>query len=259
MKTRLISSIVGIIIFILLLLAPSIVFTTAILFVNLLAIYELTRAIKLNKKILLFINYLLVIISYILYYYKFLSLDICYVVLLSYIVVMLITYLLSKNIKISEIYCYGMATIILTSLIILFAFLKDRSIYYFLLVFVIAWSSDIFAYFGGKLFGKNKLAPIVSPNKTIEGSISGILFALIFVIVYSKLIPGELNFNNIELIFIAIIGSVLGQFGDLIASKIKREYDVKDYGNIIPGHGGILDRFDSSMFIAPLIFTIMII
>lgn len=127
------------------------------------------------------------------------------------------------------------------------------------LIFIGAWGSDTCAYLAGRSFGKHKLAPVLSPKKSIEGSIGGIagaaLLGFLFALVFKNYIVG---FSNPMLSF-AIIGassSVLSQIGDLAASAIKRNYDVKDYGKLIPGHGGILDRFDSIIFTAPVVYLL---
>lgn len=122
-----------------------------------------------------------------------------------------------------------------------------------LLMLVTTWSTDTFAYFVGIKFGRNKLAPLVSPKKTIEGSLGGVIGSVFgSFLIY-------LIFNNVDikLIYILIIGllaGIIGQIGDLAESALKRLGGVKDSGNIIPGHGGILDRFDSMLFTAPLIY-----
>ena len=123
------------------------------------------------------------------------------------------------------------------------------------LPFLTAWSSDTFAYFAGNAFGKNKLCYKISPNKTVEGSIGGILGSMIFSIV-AGIIFNNIGFS-IPLLHYGIIGilcGIIGQIGDLFASFIKRFCKVKDYGSILPGHGGILDRFDSILFTAPTVY-----
>lgn len=128
----------------------------------------------------------------------------------------------------------------------------DFGKYFYLLVFLGAWITDTFAYFTGYLFGKHKLIEDVSPKKTIEGSIGGIVFCvlsfLLFGFVVEKL--GEFNANYIFLAVSGVIVSVISQIGDLIMSVIKRHYGVKDYGWILPGHGGMLDRFDSILAVS---------
>jgi len=121
---------------------------------------------------------------------------------------------------------------------------------YVWLVFIVAFCTDVFAYFIGYTMGKNKLIPTISPKKTIEGSIGGIIGSIIGCIIYGYIF----KLNMIHMIIIGLLGSVLAQIGDLFASAIKRYVGVKDYGNLIPGHGGILDRLDSILFVAPFIY-----
>jgi len=120
--------------------------------------------------------------------------------------------------------------------------------------FIIAFVTDTFAYFVGKYLGKSPLIPSVSPNKTIEGSIGGIIGCVIFSFGYAWIFNKEFLMYSIVL---GLLGSVLSQLGDLIASKIKRSYEIKDFGNIMPGHGGILDRFDSLIVTLPLVYYFM--
>ena len=123
----------------------------------------------------------------------------------------------------------------------------DNGKYIYLLIFMGAWVTDIFAYFTGVFFGKHKLIEDVSPKKTIEGSIGGIVFCAISYVVLG-LITDAFFGCQANLIFLAISGiimAVIAQVGDLIMSVIKRHYGIKDYGKIFPGHGGMLDRFDS--------------
>jgi len=119
------------------------------------------------------------------------------------------------------------------------------------LVFIIAFGTDIFAYFTGYLLGKHKLCPNISPKKTVEGAIGGFVFSIILSGVFSYFLCRDL------LVFCLItgaIGSIMSMMGDLSASIIKRKLKVKDYGNLIPGHGGVLDRFDSVLFTAPTVY-----
>ncbi|QGG48206.1 phosphatidate cytidylyltransferase [Heliorestis convoluta] len=118
-----------------------------------------------------------------------------------------------------------------------------------LLTFFITWATDTGAYFAGRAFGKRPLAKQLSPNKTIEGSIGGILLATVIGVTF-----GSLWFPNVNLsllVALSILLSILGQFGDLAESALKRMAHVKDSGTLIPGHGGVLDRFDSILWTAP--------
>lgn len=113
--------------------------------------------------------------------------------------------------------------------------------------------TDIFAYIIGKSIGKHKLCPVISPKKTVEGSIGGIFgtVAVLLLLGFALEQANVVQVNFIALTFYAVLSSIVGQFGDLSMSAVKRCLGVKDYGNLFPGHGGILDRFDSLLFIAP--------
>lgn len=128
------------------------------------------------------------------------------------------------------------------------------------LPFIIAWLTDTFAYFAGRFFGKHKLIPSVSPKKTVEGSVGGIIGAVLIMVAYIYVCGRFFNLSSpdyIKGIISAIVISVLAQFGDLVASCIKREHGVKDFGSLVPGHGGILDRFDSVLFISPVVYCLV--
>ncbi|WP_026495188.1 phosphatidate cytidylyltransferase [Butyrivibrio sp. WCD3002] len=123
----------------------------------------------------------------------------------------------------------------------------------------IAWICDTFAYFAGRAFGKHKLCPKLSPKKTIEGAIGGIAGSVVAGAVFGYVYAvntGSAAVSREVIAFMAItlVAGALSQIGDLIASGIKRDHDIKDYGNLIPGHGGIMDRFDSVIFITPVIY-----
>lgn len=131
--------------------------------------------------------------------------------------------------------------------------------YIYLLPFVISWITDTFAYFSGMLFGKHKLIPEVSPKKTVEGSVGGTIFAVLFTILYGFII-GEISGaqpNYVALAVVALAVSVLSQCGDLVMSLIKRRFGIKDYGKLFPGHGGVLDRFDSIIISSPAIYFLI--
>ena len=132
-------------------------------------------------------------------------------------------------------------------------FIETRFIGLEFVVFVllVVWTTDSGAYFVGRKFGKNKLWPEISPKKTVEGFVGGIFIAVLFAIAMQLIYPFAQSW--LQLILVTIIASIVGQMGDLVESAIKRHYGVKDSGNILPGHGGILDRFDSLLFVVPLL------
>lgn len=133
---------------------------------------------------------------------------------------------------------------------------KPVSYYLVGLSFCVAWLNDIFAYFSGYFFGKKKLCPEISPKKTVEGAIGGVAGDLILclVLTYVFVAVAGVQINWLSLCIFLPIGAVASIFGDLCASIIKRQFGIKDYGNIIPGHGGVMDRFDSWAFVAPLLY-----
>jgi len=139
-------------------------------------------------------------------------------------------------------------------------------LYTALLALAGAWLNDTGAYFGGMLFGKHKLAPVISPKKTVEGFVSGIivsilsqiLFTLIFVMIADAAYGIELQADYLRVALAGPFIALLGVLGDLSASAVKRQYGIKDFGNIMPGHGGVMDRFDSVLLTLPLVYNIMV-
>ncbi len=136
--------------------------------------------------------------------------------------------------------------------------MMEDGLYLMWLVFLCSWGCDTCAYCVGVLFGKHKLAPVLSPKKSIEGAVGGVVGAAILGAVFALVFKNSLAMTGAPVKFAVICaaGAVISQFGDLIASGIKRQHGIKDYGKLIPGHGGILDRFDSVIFTAPLIYLL---
>ena len=133
----------------------------------------------------------------------------------------------------------------------------EGGVYLFLLPFIGSWVCDTFAYFTGRVCGRHKLAPVVSPKKTVEGSVGGILFAVAAFALYGFILSTRGLVPNYLALCLAGLGvSVISQIGDLALSLIKREYGIKDYGRLFPGHGGVLDRFDSVIATAPVILLL---
>ena len=131
--------------------------------------------------------------------------------------------------------------------------------YVYLATFICAWATDIFAYICGRLFGKHKLLPEVSPKKTVEGSIGGIIFCILAIMLYGAIINDlndGLNANYLVFAAAGFLTSIIAQIGDLSMSVIKRSYGIKDYGKIFPGHGGMLDRFDSVLAVSTVLLVI---
>ena len=149
----------------------------------------------------------------------------------------------------------SMATIMGIVYVVFFAYhvyLVDITMHKIIwIIFITAFGSDIFAYFTGYFFGKHKLAPVLSPKKTIEGAIGGVVGSALCSTIFGLLVMPDML---IHCIILGIICSPISMAGDLTASAFKRKMGIKDYGNLIPGHGGIMDRFDSVLFVAPVVF-----
>ncbi|MRG85366.1 phosphatidate cytidylyltransferase [Salinibacillus xinjiangensis] len=171
-------------------------------------------------------------------------------------VLLLLAYMVLKK----NTFTYDDIGFILTSILYVgmgfyfFILTREAGIEYLLYVLLIIWATDTGAYFVGRAMGKHKLWPEISPKKTIEGSVGGILLAILVAVIFQIVDP--FPFSLFIVVIVTILASVVGQIGDLVESAIKRHYDVKDSGNILPGHGGILDRFDSLIFMLPFLHFI---
>lgn len=143
----------------------------------------------------------------------------------------------------------------LMSLIRMFTMQGGNGALYLLVPLLAAWGSDTCALFAGMAFGKHKLAPVISPKKTIEGSVGGVVGATVLLVIYGIAVSSltDTTLSVPLCIAVGIFGAILGQVGDLSFSIVKRKSGIKDYGKIFPGHGGVLDRFDSVIFVAPVV------
>lgn len=148
------------------------------------------------------------------------------------------------------------------SLFLAFAFssvnliISEFGLFYFFLIFIFAWASDTCAYFAGVFLGRHKLCPELSPKKTVEGAIGGIVGCVALTLLACSIA----DMKGITLVVFAVVAavfSVIGMVGDISASYIKRAAGIKDYGNLMPGHGGVLDRFDSVLLISPVFYAVL--
>ena len=145
------------------------------------------------------------------------------------------------------------------SLAAVFSERDGHGLFYLLLVFIAAWICDTGAYFAGYFFGKHKMAPNISPKKTIEGAVGGVILNVV-VMIAACLIFNRLTDYTANTLLVGVLTPVFalsGMLGDLIFSYIKRDCGIKDYGKIMPGHGGVLDRFDSVIAVAPLMYLVL--
>ncbi len=159
---------------------------------------------------------------------------------------------------------YGFSTVVLirdlyTTYADVFSNKKPYAVFFLLLSFFCAWMTDAMAFFAGSFFGKHKMCPNISPNKTIEGAIGGVLSNAILTLVLLTIFRHffDVQVGYLFTALVSIVLSVVSIFGDLAASVIKRQSGIKDFGNLIPGTGGIMDRFDSALFVLPLLYGII--
>ena len=145
----------------------------------------------------------------------------------------------------------------LSCLTLLRDFSEEYGLVLFLLAFFVPWVCDAMAYFVGVFFGKHKMIPDVSPKKTVEGAVGGIAGVILATVVFGLVMHFGFGKqpNYFLLVALALIGGIVSQWGDLIASLLKREYGIKDYGKVFPGHGGVMDRFDSLFSVSIFIFS----
>ncbi|MBQ7500713.1 MAG: phosphatidate cytidylyltransferase [Clostridia bacterium] len=269
MKTRIISAAVALCLFI-----PCLYFSKLIIFdllvcaMCLVAAYELIKCVGLHKKPQVIIPTALISAGLPLTVRVFdkreAFLQIYAVVLFIYIFWMLCCAVFSKGGIIITDSVTG-AVMVMYALFGLCSILLLRSsengAFVYLLVFVSAWMSDTGAYFTGVFFGKHKLIPDVSPKKTVEGAIGGVVICMLSFLLYGFIVSKAYGKSADYLLFAAagLLLSVISMCGDLVASLLKRKYNVKDYGNIMPGHGGVMDRFDSVIATSAFLYLMFLI
>ncbi|MBP2025486.1 phosphatidate cytidylyltransferase [Peptoniphilus stercorisuis] len=247
LQKRVLTGIVGIVVLLFVLMQGGIFLKLALFLLSVEVVRELYNAFRNIKINLNIISLLIGCISLFIFEIYEVSLDFSIILVLisSFIFV-----LFSEKYSLNDI-AFTVFSFIYGPYLLNLLYGLDKSLIY--LVFIIAFSTDTFAYFIGSAIGKHKLIPKVSPNKSIEGALGGIIGCLVLTLIYFYYI--KLPINILSIIFI-IIASMAGQIGDLFASKIKRITGIKDYAKILPGHGGILDRFDSTILIIPFIYIL---
>lgn len=137
----------------------------------------------------------------------------------------------------------------------------ENGAFYVLVPFILSMVPDSGAYFVGRAMGKHKLAPVISPNKTVEGAVGGLITGALAMVLYGLILQLIFKFevNYFFAVIYGILGAVISIFGDLTFSAMKRQVGIKDFGNLLPGHGGVLDRFDSTAFVAPLVEVLLLL
>ena len=256
-RTRLISGIVLMAITIALLVYGSYPLFWVITAVSVIGLFELYRAVGMEKTLPAAVGYLSGIVA------DILILDDAYNFLLMWLIltfmVMMACYVIAYPAFHSEQITMLFFGVFYVTVMMSFVFkvrFVANGILFVWLIFIGAWGSDTCAYCVGVLFGRHKMAPKLSPKKSIEGGIGGIAGAALLGVIFAFAMNrwGGASADPVHYAAICAAGGMISQIGDLAASAIKRNHDIKDYGKLIPGHGGILDRFDSVIFTAPIIY-----
>lgn len=247
LATRSISGIIGLFLLTIIVLKGGFILLLSIYLISLIGLREFYKAMEKKEIVPIYsIGYLWTTVLFINNLSIFDNLEI---ILTFTIIILLILTVIKQDIKTEDIGITILGMFYVPFLLSNISNL-DGSIYIWL-IFIISFGTDTFAYIAGNLFGKNKLSPNISPKKTVEGSIGGIMGSTLLAIIFAL----YFQLGSIwKIIILAITCSILSQLGDLVASKIKRSTGIKDFGNIMPGHGGVLDRFDSIIFTAPVIY-----
>ncbi len=255
MLTRILTAIVGIVLFLAVIITPPIVLYVALFLLGAWLLFETYRVMD-AKRELQVVGFLAEIVMFGFFFTNRVGIAF-YGAILLFMAAMVLFWKKSNS---KEVLPLGMVTIFIVSAILSLVVLRANfNIFAFLMPCIIAWATDTGAYFTGYFLGKHKLAPEMSPKKTIEGAIGGILIAMAATVAYGVILYG--NFYMIGMIKYAIVGgagSIVAQIGDLAASCIKRDFGKKDYGTLLPGHGGLMDRFDSVLFTAPYVLAMII-
>lgn len=267
MAKRLISTGIGIIILLLVMISNNIyVFNIALTIISLMGIHEFYNAFRSKGiKANYIMGYIMTIgIFFVNYNYNFITNELIKTFLI-FIIPILVLILFCKsvfsgmknNIEDIAITIFGLIYIPFFLMFVTLTRQMEMGEYLIWYILAGAWVTDSFAYLIGTTFGKHKFSKI-SPNKSIEGSIAGIVFTAIFYGIYTNYLIGKgISLNVAEMIIVGIIISIISQIGDLAASAIKRHCGIKDFGTIMPGHGGILDRFDSIILISPFVYIFL--
>lgn len=257
-KTRLLSGIVLVILAIGFIILGGDILLAVIGLISLIGMYELYRVLKIEKSVIGIMGYLAAIVYFLNIRFAFVP-DILMLVF-AFLILLLFAYVFSypkydakqvMTVFFGLFYVAGMLSYVYQIRML------ENGKYLAFLVFICSWGCDTCAYCVGKLIGKHKMSPILSPKKSVEGALGGVIGAALLAALYAFIFRNPMSLSTVEIWIIAgitAVAALISMVGDLAASAIKRNYDIKDYGTLIPGHGGILDRFDSMIITAPIIF-----
>lgn len=272
-KTRLLSGIILVAVTILLIITGGWVLLAGVLFISLVGQFELYRVLGIHKSGAALIGYVITVAydMIILFLERERAAVLLGVLSVAFLIALLFCYVITyPKYRADQImgafFGFFYVSVLLsyiyqTRMLLTFQEGGDAAVasgrYIVWLIFLCSWGSDTCAYCAGMLFGKHKMAPKLSPKKTWEGAAGGVIGAAALTAIYAAVFRQPMGLSEREILILSLIsaaGAVISMVGDLAASAIKRNYEIKDYGKLIPGHGGILDRFDSVIITAPVIY-----
>ncbi len=266
LKKRVLTALIGLPFIFLILFSPTPIVVVGVMIASGICMYEYYNAVGLkDKRMVCALGYLAALIIPLgIYLPADLIMPLIYLYVVALFVVMLID---NKRVTMKDLAMLIMGLVYIPYFLSSIAYIRDMELgrFYIWLVFIGAFITDTFAYFTGCSIGGPKLCPSISPKKTIAGAIGGvvgcglsfIIFGLIVNWGFADMISGK-QMSLVLLFILGIIVAILSEIGDLVASMIKRQYNIKDFGNLLPGHGGILDRCDSIILVAPIIFLFLL-
>lgn len=257
-KTRLISGIILVIAALVLIITGGDILLAASLMISYIGMFELYRIFKMEKSAPGILGYLAATVYYLNLRFSFLQ-DMMIFVLGTLILLMFIYVFTYPKYRTEQLLAafFGVFYVAVMLSYVYQSRMMEGGAYIVWLIFLCSWGCDTCAYCVGMLIGKHKMSPKLSPKKSVEGAVGGVVGAALLTFVYSRVFMEAMGITMTQILIlsaISAVGALISMVGDLTASAIKRNYEIKDYGTLIPGHGGILDRFDSVIFTAPIIY-----
>ena len=257
-KTRLFSGIILVALALALVISGGDILLFSLLAISLVGMFELYRVVGIEKSMAGYAGYLAAILLYLDMWRAFLP-DFA-ALAIGFLAVLMAVYVFTYPKYKTEQALAAYFGFFYVSLMLSYLYrirMSQRGAYIVWLVFLCSWGCDTCAYCVGVLFGKHKMSPKLSPKKSVEGAVGGVAGSMLLTLLYTWVFREPMQADTEQMLLLALAsgaGALISMVGDLAASAIKRNYDIKDYGRLIPGHGGILDRFDSVIFTAPVIY-----
>lgn len=261
-KTRLLSGIVLVILALLFVIAGGNILLGVAGVISIIGMFELYRVFRFEKTLLAIVSYIMGVLYYINLKLQFVNEQMMLV--LGFLILIMFVYVLAYPKYHANQVMAAFFGLFYVAVMLSYVYqIRElhNGVYLAFLVFICSWGCDTCAYCVGKLLGRHKMSPKLSPNKSIEGAVGGVAGTALLTVIYCNVFKNQMNIGVQGICVIAIIAAIAGlisMVGDLTASAIKRNYDIKDYGHLIPGHGGILDRFDSMIITAPIIYYLAV-